>query len=627
MSQPGNYPKNRAAVEAHRPQMLPWLDHARYDPDRYQLLKTQTPYPTIKVVPPDGPPYLCYSQVNPVQNVEQQLGAIDRKTPYAPYLFGLGAGYALRMMYDRFAHEFHDMVVVERDPVFLRIAFELLDFTDVIADKRCFFFLGEQVTHWQELLSHRLPSITTSRLEILPLCPAVPQMPFYRSLMEQLQMRVTTAEAEIRLLIQQGDQIQKNTILNLPAIAEATGINSLQDQWKDKPAIVVAAGPSLDRNVEQLKDIGNRVPIMVVDTALRTLLRHGITPHFVISTDPSELNRRHFETLELPERSALICEEELYWEICRMWKGPIIHSSLEKTEIGRWIDAQLGPFGFVRKGLSVGNAAFLFAALMGADPLILVGFDLAYDQQGGKTHTGDAALFREYDSFSQGSSQHLLGKRPDGAEASKETIVWVPGTQHDRVPTSQVMSLYINQLEQDIAQQAATVIDATEGGARFAGTVVQTLQETLAGLPQTDTSPWSLLPQQQVAPSMDTLRTQLPGIREALVVGRSNAEEGLTFVDTVLQQTHLGEALRKTEPWKAMEQCFNGLHGDKTIKLMMEPILFEAFFAFVKKEWPYQVHIRAGKYRQYFDAFLKHQPRVLEWIDQVIAELNDSANA
>jgi len=56
-------------------------------------------------------------------------------------------------------------------------------------------------------------------------------------------------------------------------------------EFEDMPAILIAAGPSLDNNIEKLKQIKDSVFIMAVDTALNTVLKHDIIPDMTISVD------------------------------------------------------------------------------------------------------------------------------------------------------------------------------------------------------------------------------------------------------------------------------------------------------------------------------------------------------
>ena len=51
------------------------------------------------------------------------------------------------------------------------------------------------------------------------------------------------------------------------------------------PAVLVSAGPSLDKNINQLKEIRENVFIMAVDTALNSILTHDIIPDMAITVD------------------------------------------------------------------------------------------------------------------------------------------------------------------------------------------------------------------------------------------------------------------------------------------------------------------------------------------------------
>ena len=54
---------------------------------------------------------------------------------------------------------------------------------------------------------------------------------------------------------------------------------------KDIPAIVVSAGPSLNKNIEELKKAKNKAFIVAVDTAIKPLISHGIIPDMFAIVD------------------------------------------------------------------------------------------------------------------------------------------------------------------------------------------------------------------------------------------------------------------------------------------------------------------------------------------------------
>lgn len=63
--------------------------------------------------------------------------------------------------------------------------------------------------------------------------------------------------------------------------------------WKDKTAIIVAAGPSLDEEIENLRQIKEKgmAYIFAVGSAVNTLLSNGIYADALFSYDPSEKNQ------------------------------------------------------------------------------------------------------------------------------------------------------------------------------------------------------------------------------------------------------------------------------------------------------------------------------------------------
>ncbi len=81
----------------------------------------------------------------------------------------------------------------------------------------------------------------------------------------------------------QVDTTLRNTLMNIDRYAAAPGIGELAGIAKGRPGVVVAAGPSLERNLDELARPGvrERVVIIAVQTVLKKMLARGIVPHFV----------------------------------------------------------------------------------------------------------------------------------------------------------------------------------------------------------------------------------------------------------------------------------------------------------------------------------------------------------
>lgn len=80
---------------------------------------------------------------------------------------------------------------------------------------------------------------------------------------------------------------------NLPALLEGASVEGMQTYFGEHldtevPAIIVSAGPSLDKNIRMLKRAKGHAFLIGVDSALKALLREEIRPDIAISIDPGK---------------------------------------------------------------------------------------------------------------------------------------------------------------------------------------------------------------------------------------------------------------------------------------------------------------------------------------------------
>lgn len=74
-------------------------------------------------------------------------------------------------------------------------------------------------------------------------------------------------------------------LANIKVILENPGINLLYNRFSEKPAIVVATGPSLNKNKHLLKGLEDKALIISVDASLKILMEMGVKPHLVTSLE------------------------------------------------------------------------------------------------------------------------------------------------------------------------------------------------------------------------------------------------------------------------------------------------------------------------------------------------------
>ncbi len=145
-----------------------------------------------------------------------------------------------------------------------------------------------------------------------------------------------------------------------------------------------------------------------------------------------------------------------------------------------WLEEIVGPLDCLTKGLTVAQAAFLLLARWGAEPIVLVGQDLSFEREGGKTHAEGAAFQGRFEPSGGTGGKWEDPLNPKGLE--EISILWVPANDGGTVPTTHTLFAYLKRFEEDIARTGARVLNATEGGARIEGTEVRALGETLEAL-------------------------------------------------------------------------------------------------------------------------------------------------
>lgn len=265
-----------------------------------------------------------------------------------------------------------------------------------------------------------------------------------------------------------GQLLGDNMLYSLPYVINNSSLNNLKSAIKkhdisDIPAIIVSAGPSLDKNIRQLKSIGNRAFIIAVDSALKALLREEIDFHIGVSVDPRK-NPAIFEDERIAKYPMVLSTNSIpviaQKNQCRLFfEAPLGFEGFEKM-----IKEQTGePLGELKTGGSVATDAFSLAQYLGFEKIILVGQDLAYT--GGKTHVS-------------GFAESEANKR------AEDSLVEVEGMDGSILRTDIQMDSYRRWFELAIkrAQGKITVYNATEGGARIHGAVELTLQEAIGQL-------------------------------------------------------------------------------------------------------------------------------------------------
>ncbi|AJD01069.1 motility associated factor glycosyltransferase family protein [Campylobacter lari] len=262
------------------------------------------------------------------------------------------------------------------------------------------------------------------------------------------------------------DSLQGITQLlhNLPYQLANPSLKDLLKQRKDKieNAIIVSTGPSLMKQLPLLKEYANKASIFCADSAYPILAKHNIKPDYVLSLERIEKTSEFFNNdfKEFDKDILFILTSVIHPNTIKYLKNNdrkfmLVHRSLAFAK-----KIQIDKYGYIEYALSVANMAYDLAIKLGHKNIILIGQDLAYDENG-KSHPKEYHYFKE--DFEGNRKQGLFITAYGG---------------NAKVETNQFWILFKESFEQAIATNSSiNTYNATEGGARIEGSIEKPFKE------------------------------------------------------------------------------------------------------------------------------------------------------
>jgi len=189
----------------------------------------------------------------------------------------------------------------------------------------------------------------------------------------------TVQTVNIATRMMHASEIQTNEIMNLAWLNHSKWIYDLHDQFKGKPAICIAGGPSLAKLMPDIKRLQSSHLIIAVSTVAETLINHGIEPHIIATVDMKPHNRVYLDQMS-NHKPYLAFDLDANHETVDSYQGPkiMIGSNLEVLPVTADIlNYTKVPCEFPKSG-TVSTTVYNIAVLLGASEILLAGYDLCY---------------------------------------------------------------------------------------------------------------------------------------------------------------------------------------------------------------------------------------------------------
>lgn len=384
-------------------------------------------------------------------------------------VFGLSDGRVLRSLIAQ-SNGTQTIMVYEPDAEIFLLAMREFQLEDVIENEHVHLLInGINGGELNTLLENK---VTYQNRELMMHC-ILPNYDilYQEKCMEHIEQMLYYSKYEVfkkNTEVQFAARLADNILYNMPYILKGSSVFDLKKTFLAKdleniPAIIVSAGPSLDKNIKELKKAEGKAFIIGVDSALKALVREGIQFQIALSVDPRK-NPDVFadervncfpyvlENYSIP----IIAERNTNHLFFEGGYGFETFKRVIRELTGKKLDS-------LRTGGSVATEALSMAIDLGFHTVIFVGQDLAFTD--GRGHVSGFEKSEEAD------KAHVAGS----------TLTEVEAIDGGRVQTDIQMDAYRQWFEKKIEENndCVTFYNATEGGAKIHGATAIPLAEAI----------------------------------------------------------------------------------------------------------------------------------------------------
>lgn len=217
----------------------------------------------------------------------------------------------------------------------------------------------------------------------------------YTNLNKKLKESLNFRKVNIATTMNFGIKYIGNSIINFNFEEDISNAAEILKIAENKNILVVSAGPSLDKNIHQIKDLRNKMIIIAVGTSNKILDSHGIKPHFRASIDGNEGQEKRFEDLK-DKDPILLFSHSTYPKVLDAYEGEKAFFCQSFNLFANYIlDSEKEGYPIIKSGFSIANISVELFARMKAKRIFFIGQDLSFAKN--KTYAEGDSLQIEVD--------------------------------------------------------------------------------------------------------------------------------------------------------------------------------------------------------------------------------------
>ncbi|KAF0996461.1 motility associated factor glycosyltransferase family protein [Geobacillus sp. TFV-3] len=348
----------------------------------YEMIPSHVGLPTIQVQA-NGRPLYLHSKYNPEQEAERLVQQWKDEIEKHDHLFfyGIGLGYHVEKILSMFPNKV--FTIYEPNPW---VFFHFLSYkrlTEWPLQRLRYLYVEADETSRKQFFAEFANALETNVLLItLPSYERIFAHPFqqfvrqFRDLIQSKRINLATEWAFSK-------RWTLNSVMNLPTTLRSASIFSKKEYFRSKPVLLVAAGPSLQDEYDNLRYIKEKglAYIFAVGSANRALVANGILPDAVCTYDPQAHNFAVFWDMidkGIDANVPMIYGTSVGYETIQKYKGPKFYAVTSQDTVTPYYLDHLDRSEIIDDAFSIAIITLQILAKLEANPVILVGQNFAF---------------------------------------------------------------------------------------------------------------------------------------------------------------------------------------------------------------------------------------------------------
>lgn len=447
------------------------LDMNRIKNNKIKVTPAKNGLPTMSIEV-NGQEIYMNSKYNPLQEAERLVEQIKDVDSYDHVLFyGMGLGYHIEILLKKYAHISFSLYEPNEEVFTLFLENRQLNEVLPLSRLKEFYIQTQKSTNEKELI--RILDLIATKKVLFVSLPSYERIfkEQYEQFTKLFKQMVSRKTSSLKVNVSFEKRWVLNSLRNLTKVIQTPNIMHDIDKkiFKGKPAVLVAAGPSLEEDIEYIRYIkqNSLAFIFAVGSAISVLLKYDILPDAACTYDPGVNNYKVFEKIISKGISSvpMIFGSSVGYETLISYPGPMVHMITTQDTISSLfcrstITEQLQR---VDDAPSIAVITLQLLHSLECSPIILAGQNLAFKDE--KRYSSGIAYYEDNNKVN---------------EQELKNAILVEDVNGKSIYTNKSFDSMRKVLETYACRYTdVEIINTTKGGARIQGTQFQTIENVI----------------------------------------------------------------------------------------------------------------------------------------------------